>query len=82
MIYYNKGDDIVKKRKAIIDTNLCVACGSCLKVCPKDAIGIFYGQYAIIKDDLCIGCGKCTKDCPASVISIEEVHYEENKELV
>ena len=26
------------KKNAVVDRKLCVACGSCAKVCPKDAI--------------------------------------------
>ncbi len=64
------GDDM--KRKAIIDTNLCVACGSCIKVCPKAAISVPHGANAVINEMLCVGCGKCAKECPASVITLRE----------
>ena len=60
------------KRKAVIDTNLCVACGCCVKVCPKAAISVPHGIYAVIDELLCVGCGKCTGECPASVISLED----------
>ena len=30
----------ILKRKAFIDTRLCVACGTCLKVCPLQIIKI------------------------------------------
>lgn len=48
----------------------CVACGSCVKVCPKNAISIYKGLFAAIDDDKCAGCGKCAKACPAEVIEI------------
>lgn len=57
-------------RKAKIDTKLCVACGSCVKVCPKAAIVIVKGKHAQINEKICIGCGKCKVTCPASVIEI------------
>lgn len=60
------------KRKAVIDTNLCVACGCCVKVCPKAAISVPHGIYAVIDELLCVGCGKCTGECPASVIALED----------
>ncbi len=59
------------KRKARVCTNECVACGCCIKVCPKNAIAIPKGIYAEINSDLCVGCGKCAKECPASVITLE-----------
>lgn len=63
------------KRKAVVDTNLCVACGACEKVCPLHIITIEQGVFAKIQTDKCVGCGKCAKVCPASVIEIraEEV---------
>lgn len=60
------------KRKAIIDTNYCVACGACVKVCPLQIINIEQGIFANIDYEKCVGCGKCSKICPASVIEIIE----------
>lgn len=64
---------IKKKRKAFVSTKDCVACGCCVKVCPKHAIAIWKGVTAKIDMDACVGCGKCAKECPASVITIQEV---------
>mgnify|MGYP001520085091 FL=1 len=33
-------------RKAVVDRRLCVACGTCVKVCPKEAIAVRKGLYA------------------------------------
>ena len=59
------------KRKASMDIRQCVACGCCIKVCPKGALSIPKGIYAEIDKNLCIGCGKCAKECPASIITME-----------
>ena len=59
------------KRKAIVSTRECVACGCCMKVCPKNAIAIPKGICAEINHNLCVGCGKCAKECPASIITVE-----------
>lgn len=59
----------VGKHKAFISKE-CVACGSCLKACPQNAIIIYKGIRAILDENKCLGCGKCAKICPASVISI------------
>lgn len=61
------------KRKAIVTIHDCVACGCCIKVCPRNAISISSGIHANINQDLCVGCGKCAKECPASVITLEVV---------
>ena len=41
--------------KSKVDENLCVSCGCCIKVCPKDAIEVNNGMYALINEKLCIG---------------------------
>lgn len=64
---------IKKSRKAFVHTEDCVACGCCVKVCPKNAIEIWKGILAKIDPTACVGCGKCAKECPASVIDIQEV---------
>lgn len=58
------------KRYAKVDKNLCVACGSCIKVCPKKAISIPKGIFAEVDLNSCVGCGLCARECPASVIEI------------
>ena len=61
-----------KKKRALVDQSLCVACGCCAKVCPLGAIEIWKGITARVSGR-CVGCGKCAAECPASVITIQEV---------
>ncbi|CUH92732.1 4Fe-4S binding protein [Herbinix luporum] len=61
------------RRMAKVDKSLCVACGSCIKVCPKQAISIYRGVYAQVDESKCIGCGLCAKECPASIITINKL---------
>lgn len=63
----------MKKRKAVVSIRECVACGCCVKVCPRNAITIPKGIYADVNRDLCVGCGMCAKECPASAITLEAV---------
>lgn len=50
----------------------CVACGSCVPICPKGAIQIKWGITAYVDREKCVGCGKCAKVCPAAVIDMVE----------
>ena len=52
----------------------CVACGVCMKVCPKEAISIHRGWYAVVDAGRCVGCGICVKHCPAGVMHRAERH--------
>lgn len=60
------------KRYAVVNQKECVACGTCIKVCPKNALSIPKGIYAVVDLERCIGCSLCAKSCPASVIEIKK----------
>ena len=66
-------DSIKKRRRAVVDQPACVACGCCVKVCPRQAIAVLRGIAAQVNAETCVGCGKCAGECPASVIAIQEV---------
>ena len=50
----------------------CVACGTCVPVCPKEAIQIRWGVSAHVDEEKCVGGGKGAKVCPAAVINVVE----------
>ena len=60
------------KKLAVVDHNVCVACGVCMKACPRSAISIYRGCYAVVDEEKCVGCGLCGKACPAGCISSRE----------
>ena len=60
------------KKLAFVDRKICVACGACMKVCPKEAISIYRGCYAAVEKAKCVGCGLCAQICPAGCIAIRE----------
>ena len=60
------------KKLAVVDRKVCVACGSCVKVCPRGAIFVYKGCYADVDVEKCVGCGLCAKTCPASCIEVKE----------
>ena len=59
-------------KKAFADKNICVACGVCMKTCPKSAISVYRGCYAVVDESKCVGCSLCAKACPAGCITIQE----------
>lgn len=56
------------KKVAVVDRKLCVACGACVKACPKGAIFVWKGSYAVVEESKCVGCGLCAKTCPAGCV--------------
>ena len=72
------------KKRAVVQTEDCVACGSCEKVCPRKAIAIYKGLFAEVEESRCVGCGICVKACPAAIIelNVKEEGIHEQKALV
>ncbi len=50
----------------IITKNTCTGCGTCLEVCPTEAIKMIDGRASITLD--CIDCGSCPRVCPEGAI--------------
>ena len=50
--------------------NACLGMGSCVKVCPFDAIHIVDGT-AVVDEEKCTACKKCMAECPKGVISLK-----------
>ena len=48
----------------------CLGYGSCVKVCPFDAIHVVNG-IAVVDKEKCKACGKCIAVCPKNLISLE-----------
>lgn len=46
----------------------CLQLGSCIRVCPVDAIGYDAEGKVRVDKDVCISCGKCIEVCPTSVM--------------
>lgn len=68
-----------QRRFAQVYQRECVGCGCCVKVCPKQIISIYKGQYAVIDQENCLGCGLCVKECPADLICLQERGENEEK---
>ena len=71
---------------AVVDRDKCVACGKCVKICPKHLIEIvpYDNEYFVAcsspekgKDVKaacstgCIGCMLCARNCPTDAIAVE-----------
>ncbi len=48
----------------------CIGLGSCVQVCPFDAIDITEEGLAVVNSEKCRACQKCLKACPRKLISM------------
>ena len=48
----------------------CLGYGSCVKVCPVNAISYDDNELVWVDKDICISCGKCVDICPTGVMKM------------
>jgi nitroreductase/NAD-dependent dihydropyrimidine dehydrogenase PreA subunit len=57
----------------VVDVNMCLACGACVKACPCAIFGqSSYGEKAAVRAEnaaQCIRCGHCVAACPVDAVS-------------
>ena len=54
--------------KPSVDTELCVGCGKCAKICAHSA-PVITDKKCRIDHDKCVGCGRCIAVCPKDAIT-------------
>jgi NAD-dependent dihydropyrimidine dehydrogenase PreA subunit len=52
---------------AKINKDKCVGCGTCVEICPMEAVELNNG-LAKLQAEICIGCGLCAYHCPEKAI--------------
>ncbi|MDY3918377.1 MAG: DUF362 domain-containing protein [Candidatus Limivivens sp.] len=54
--------------KPYVDTDLCVGCGMCTKICAHSA-AVVTNHKASINHAKCVGCGRCIGVCPRDAVN-------------
>lgn len=60
----------MQRLKVLVDSDLCVGCGQCVKVCAAHNLVVKNNKAETVIDD-CIKCGQCAAVCPRKAISID-----------
>jgi heterodisulfide reductase subunit C2 len=70
--YVTKEQLVEKGKAAEVQRDLCVACLTCVRVCPWSIPKIDAGGVAVIDVETCRACGICVAECPAQAIILNE----------
>lgn len=77
----------MEKIQLTMDTENCIRCGRCVKVCPSQVFRQENKKTAvvIVRPDSCISCGQCVAICPKGVLThsafpSEKIHPFDRKE--
>ena len=62
-------------RELLQKADNCLACGLCVRVCPKGAVSLEAGQAPAIDRALCDDCGLCARDCPGKALVMAGTEY-------
>lgn len=55
---------------AVVDPEKCDACGTCVDICPVEAVTL--NDHAKVDPEECIDCGSCVDECPEEAITLED----------
>lgn len=57
----------------VVSNDLCISCGTCKIVCPKQAIDFHFSEGLFLPSvsNACINCGICLKTCPSYKIDLD-----------
>ena len=63
---------IDRKVTTVIDEELCIGCGLCVKVCPLDTISM-QNEKAVVTGEESLSCGHCAAACPEGAIRVKAI---------
>src|ERR1019366_6955059 len=56
--------------KAMVRSDMCVGCGTCVDACPEPDAITLRGKLAVVDDARCRGHGECVAACPVGAIAV------------
>ena len=54
-----------------VNQKKCIGCGTCVSICPVEAISFDAKGRAVINQKKCIHCGACASSCPVNAIDFD-----------
>jgi pyruvate formate lyase activating enzyme len=72
-------ESISFKTEKLYNKNKCIGCGSCVAVCPENALTLTKTDGVVTDFEKCILCGKCAEVCPTKAIEMSGRDYSEEE---
>ncbi len=69
----NAPEDESAPLKPAIDISSCIGCGTCVSVCPENALALVNHKAVLPDADLCTSAGKCGTVCPTGALVLVRV---------
>ncbi len=66
---------LLKKLEEVKENNLCTRCGTCVAICPENAIDLDEEGYPVVNAN-CTNCGLCLKTCPGWEVDFPSLSQE------
>ncbi|MEK7390311.1 MAG: NAD(P)-binding domain-containing protein [Elusimicrobiota bacterium] len=68
---HSRGKHRAIAQHPIVQTTLCVGCGTCVEVCPEEEVlGLVNGIAEVINGSRCVGHAKCAQCCPMEAMTV------------
>jgi ferredoxin len=79
--FRKKGVTVNLPKLIEVETEKCISCGSCVTLCPVEAITVAADSSVIFDKEKCVGstCSACVNACPVKAIkSVTQINSELN----
>lgn len=77
----NPSEIVFSNHYSSISSDVCTGCGSCVRICPMEAIQINASGTAEVNSVRCIGCGLCLIACNFDAVKLNEKPEGKRKEV-
>ncbi|NHI94711.1 MAG: 4Fe-4S dicluster domain-containing protein [Candidatus Lokiarchaeota archaeon] len=74
--YENPLTYAISNFKPIFNLESCKKCGTCVKICPLNALELIEtkdGKMLNFNEEKCFGCGLCASSCPHDAVKLEKI---------
>lgn len=79
-LYPKPAEKVLTNYYAVVDSEACTACETCVDRCQMEAIAVGADDVAEVDLDRCIGCGLCVTTCPTEALSLRAKPESERRE--